>query len=222
MEPLAPSLPPGPAISAEDVLRKLNVLANESNGEEFKKHLAVSQYGKEPSGNMADLMEPFLGKLSLVKTVGHRPGTKEFFFSIAETTNVFGAFERPDGKKIYHEFRFTPESGEWRYQGTDSPNYRAVVRVEFRPEKGDATAILKTHLDSKVVSKPVAGADGQFDIESQSGSAEWSANEADSIADLLKNSLQKVGLDGALKVIKKAEVPTKPIHAEEELESATP
>ena len=210
-----------PAPPAESIFRKMNSLANESNGDEFKKHLAVSTYGKEPSGNMADRMEPFLGKLSLVKTVAHEPGTKGVF-SIRETTTVFGAFERADGKMSYREFRFTPESGEWRYQGSDYPKYRAVVRVEFRPESGNATAILRTHLDSKVVSKPVAGADGQFDIESQSSDAVWSANDANAIADRLTDSLKKVGLDAALKVIKKAGVPTKPIHAEEELESVTP
>ncbi len=221
MEPLAPSLPPGPAISAEDVLRKLNVLANESNGEEFKKQLSVSTYGKEPGGNMAARMEPFLGKLRLVKTVAHTPGTKGLF-PIPEKTTVFASFERADGKMSYHEFDFTPESGEWRYDGANYPEYRAVVRVEFRPESGNATAILRAHLDNNVVSKPVAGADGQFDIESQNPDAVSSANIANAIADRLKDSLKKVGLDTALKVIKKAEVPTKPIHAEEELESATP
>ena len=210
--PVAEEKPP--AVSAEQVVRQMNALANESNGADFKKHLTV--FNRRSSELLADHMKLFVGKLHSVKVIAAKPARPDSLAGPhpAETT-VFAIIEEVGGAMQYQEFGFTAEEGGWRFHENLPARYRAACRIEFRPEKGDATAILRTWLGEEVRLSAVAGADGQFDISAEDlwpGNAKDAAND---LAEKLQSSLKKVGQDGAFKIIRRAERPAKPWRAEE-------
>ena len=210
--PVAEEKPP--AVSVEEVVRQMNTLANESNGAEFKKHLSVSK--GDSSELLAYDMKLFVGRLRSVKIIATEPARPD---SLAGPNpvkmTVFATIEEVGGAMQYQEFGFRAEEGAWRFHDDLPARYRAACRIEFRPEKGNATAILRTWLGEKVMLSAVSGTDGEFDISAEDlwpGNAKDAAND---LAEKLQSSLKKVGQDGAFKIIRRAERPAKPWRAEE-------
>jgi len=212
---------PAPSVPVEEVFRTMNTLANESNGGEFKKHMATKggplrAYGLRhvisrdfSNAPIAARMEPFFGRILLLKSV------PEPEWDSRQHAQLFAAIQRNDNTTGYAMFWFTAQDGEWRYSVSGDPDYRASSRIEFRPEKGDAAAILRTHLGANVTFAPVPGANGQFDITQESDRPDHAAAIPKGNVRELQNSLRKAGLDAAFKIISPATKPEKPWMAEE-------
>ena len=196
---------------AEDVFRKMNAYANASNGEEFVKHLSEAKYpGGKTDGPLAWITGWFLGQIRFLKsydTTGeiYAPG------SPPRREIVWVGLEKPDGRMDYSEFVFLLEGGQWRYEGRHLPEFRTSCRIEFRPESGDATAILRTHLAPGRAFVKVAGATDQFDVlGSTNDSGDAAARQADLLAATLEKSIRHTGLKGTFRIVRAAEKPAKP------------
>jgi hypothetical protein len=166
---------PPKALEIEVLLRKLNKLANESNGEEFSKEC----HNPAKGSTLIQLMESLVGEIVRTKDISTAQG----------------------GGRIIAEI----SSPCW-LEAVTTPPYRALCRIDFQPDKGDANAVLRTHLGNTEFF-PVAGVAGQFDICGANEDAEKAASAANTAAEGLKVSLQKFGMDSSLKILKPAGTP---------------
>ena len=184
---------PPKALEIEVLLRKLNKLANDSNGEEFSKE--CHNPAKGPT--LIQLMESLVGEIVRTKDISTAQGGGR----------IIAEIKRPNGMVEIRELSFfkSPSSRCW-LETVTTPPYRALCRIEFQPDKGDANAILRTHLGNTEF-YPVAGVAGQFDVCGANENAEKAASAANTAAEGLKVSLQKFGMDSSLKILKPAGTP---------------
>jgi hypothetical protein len=184
---------PPKALEIEVLLRKLNKLANESNGEEFSKE--CHNPAKGPT--LIQLMASLVGEIVRTKDISTAQGG----------SRIIAEIKRPNGIVEIRELTFfkLPSSHCW-LETVTTPPYRALCRIEFQPGKGDANAILRTHLGNTEF-YPVAGVAGQFDVCGADEDAGKAASAANAAAEGLKVSLQKFGLDSSFKVLKSAGKP---------------
>jgi hypothetical protein len=148
-------------------------------------------------------MAPFFGEILLLKPLPPQKNDSK------DTSRLIAQIKAKDGSITYRAFQFTKQSDRPVFLTDDPPKFRALCRIEFRPDQGKTEAILKLHLGQKPFTV-VPGADGQFDI----GGEEWDANDAartaDRTADQLLESLKKAGLDSFFKIIQRAKPPATP------------
>jgi serine/threonine protein kinase len=204
VENASPAAAPQPpkALEIEVLLRKLNKLANESNGDEFSKE--CHNPAKGPT--LIQLMESLVGEIVRTKDISTAQGG----------SRIIAEIKRPNGIVEIRELTFfkSPSSHCW-LETVTTPPYRALCRIEFQPGKGDANAILSTHLGNTEF-YPVAGVAGQFDVCGADEDAGKAASAANAAAEGLKVSLQKFGLDSSFKVLKSAGKPISLWPGEEE------
>jgi hypothetical protein len=206
-------------IPVEEVFRKMNALANESNGTEFQKYLGSP--GPRPELSIAQQMEPFYGRIAWMKTepqsekaiVGafaekEMSGFTRFFFQIekGKWLSVITEMVRPDASREFARFYFQLINGEWLYWAARYPLYRSAARVEFRAQNGDALEILRLHLGNMVA--PAAGETDRFDVVGEDRDPSESVRLAKSNLDNLTQSLGKAGLSVFLKTIHEPELLT--------------
>ena len=201
-----PTTPPKPpALSAEEVFRKMVAAANAADGEEFVKHEYRSSFGISFGSPppVASGMAPFFGEILLLKPLPPQKNDSK------DTSRLIAQIKAKDGTSTYREFQFTIQDGQRKFLTEGMPRYRASCRVEFRPEQGKAESILKLHLGEKPFTA-VPGADGQFDIGGEEFSADAAVRTADRTADQLLESLKRAGLDSFFKIIQRAKPPARP------------
>ena len=203
--PLTEKPAPAPAISVEEVFRKMNAAANESNGGEFWKLWGT---GGMLSPELVTI-ETFFGKLEVLNA---RPSPQT-----TGDIDVYAGLRKPDSSMSYMVFLFGYDSRQkrWKCGGGKSAPFRAASRVEFRPEKGGVEAILRTHLRGfdfrgETMFRPVKDAPGQFDIFGFDFTAESAEVRANSIATSLADSLGKFGLGESFKILTPAQKPGRP------------
>ena len=196
---------------AEDVFRRMNALANTSNGQEFVKHLSNAKYpGGKTDGPLTWITEWFRGQIRFLKNYD-TTGEIHALGSPPGQEIVWAGLEKPDGRVEYREFVFHLEAGQWRYEGNYLPEFRSRCRIEFRPEAGDATAILRTHLGPGNSFVKVPGSVDQFDLlGSTNDSGDAAAPQADALAAALEKSIRFTGLKGTFRVVQAAEKPEQP------------
>ena len=112
-------------------------------------------------------------------------------------------------------FKYRPDQKQWECGGGESAPFRAACRVEFRPDKGGAETILRTHLSGfgfrgETTFRPVKDAPGQFDIFGFDLTAESAETQANVIAKSLADSLGKFGFGASFKILAPAQKPEKP------------
>lgn len=129
-------------ISTEEVFRKMNALANESNGEEFKKRMARED--PQPWNPnirivpMAPKMEPFFGRIISVKPAPLKG------FDPRKVSHVFAAIERNTVQSIIRCFRsscrtvsgdtaVTSSRNTVRLAALSSDRKKAIQRRSFGP-----------------------------------------------------------------------------------------
>ncbi len=198
-----PNPPAPPEMTAEQVFRIMVAAANASDGEEFVKHEYRSSiaFGSPPP--VASRMAPFFGEILLAKPLPpQKHGSKD-------TSRLITQMKAKDGSITYREFQFTKQSDRTVFLTDNPPKFRALCRIEFRPDQGKAGAILKLHLGEKPFTA-VPGADGQFDIGGEESSANDAVRTADRHANQLLESLKKAGLDSFFKIIQRAKPPETP------------
>jgi hypothetical protein len=197
--------------TAENVFRKMNAYANASNGEEFVKHLSEAKYpGGKTEGPLTWVSGWFLGQIRFLKTYD-TTGEIYALGSPPRRDILWVGLEKPDGSMQYNEFVFLLEGGQWRYEGRYLPEFRTRCRIEFRPESGDATTILRTHLGPGRSFVKVAGTADQFDIlGSTNDGGDAAARQADLLAAALEKSIKSTGLKATFRVVRAAEKPAKP------------
>ena len=208
--PTAEKPDPALAISVEEVFRKMNAAANESNGGEFWKLWGT---GGTRAPELVTI-ETFFGKLEVLNA---RPSPQT-----TGLTNVYAALRKPDSSMSYQVFFFKYRSYQkkWECGGGESAPFRAACRVEFRPDKGGAEAILRTHLSGfgfrgETTFQPVKDAPRRFDIFGFDLSAEPAEMRANTVAKSLADSLSKFGFGESFKILTPAQKPEKPWLGEE-------
>ena len=210
IRPLNDPIPPvEPKIPVEEVFRKMNALANESNGTEFREHLGPLHSVPPPDPVVAQKMEPFYGRVAWMEAEPQFEKKYPWQYSYKSYTSVVAEMVRPNNSSEFVQFFFELGNSEWLYLIAESPFYRSATRVEFRPDKGNALEILRLHLGRDMVA-PVAGETDRFDVFGKAQEPSEAVRDAKSNLDKLTQSLEKAGLSASLKTIHEPELPTKP------------
>jgi hypothetical protein len=221
---------PGNAIdpAVEDVFRKAVTAANESNEAEFLNCIRGDLDGPGKVMTPLECMELFVGEIvklntSAVEGYDYLPETiyRGRLTRTAVASDdlwnpvVYSTIRRSSGllENLIVEFHY--EDNRWVGTTRLPPIYRSFSRVEFKPKSGDAAGILKTHLGSYKVFQAVKGNPDVFDILGTGKEAESAKDLADLRIRDLRKSLEKFGMDSALKVISPAVKPEAPWMAEE-------
>lgn len=194
------------ADSAEDVFRKMNAAANESNLQAWRKFLLTQQ--TEPSRRTGpsdiQIMESFVGEIVRVEK---RPLKSGFDGTLTTCVRLLVEVRRPDGSHPTREFRYWRSGGLWLFDSATDPAYVGVCLVEFKPARGEAATILASHLRQNEF-VPVNGDPVRFQLIAHSQDAAEAAKEANELAAKLRESLKPFSMDSSLRVIKEATVPT--------------
>ena len=205
---------PMPTASIEEAVREMNKAANESNGDVFMKHmdevtpLLMRGFGLS-NPRLVEVMELFSGDVVSLRAT---------FQAIEPNVPlVYATFRRSDGGLDHLVVSFEPRDGQWRLSQVSRAEYRASCRIEFRPEKGDAATILRTHLGPNHRFNPVDDVPGQFDIPGDGfPDAETAVSSANELAASLRKSLDKLGFAESFKIVRPAAKPEKPYMGEDE------
>jgi hypothetical protein len=96
-----------------------------------------------------------------------------------------------------------------------APKYRAVCRVEVRLKKGDTKALLNEALGKFCTVVPVPDVEGQFDLVVTDPDPAQTSRLANYLGEKAEELLKEREVHGTVKIIKPAERPEKPIHADE-------
>ena len=133
-----PKAPAAPTVTVEEVFRKMVAAANDSDGEQFRRYTNTGPFSIT-SGDLLMLMKKFLGEVETLKVTCE-----------ADTTNpeVYVTMRGKDGSKRQHTMKFAKESGQWILRSVSEPRFKVASRIEFKPQKGDAVAILRAHMDN--------------------------------------------------------------------------
>ncbi len=95
------------------------------------------------------------------------------------------------------------------------PRYRAVCRVEVKLTKGNPQALLNEALGKFCTVVPVPDVEGQFDLVVTDPDPAQTSRLANSLGKDAEELLKEREVHGTVKIIKPAERPEKPIHADE-------
>ena len=196
-------------VTVEQLFRKLHHSANESNGEEFRKLVAYNPYDAATNPPITKRMEPFYGKLLLVKLAPPKPEEDQSYLKI------FASFERPSGKTEHRMFVFQQYDHHWWLKSDEEPEYRAFARVEFRSAKGEAMTILRTHLNKPSSLSPVTDQPHQYEFSRIARDAQKASDKLSELLESLQTSLQKAGLEHDFKVITALRSSNKPLLLED-------
>ena len=194
------------ADSAEDVFRKMNAAANESNLQAWKKFLLPqqTQSGRRRGSGEIKTMGWFAGEIvRIAKRPPHavRNGISDRFVCLLVETKA------PNGNHSKREFWYFHSNDRWYFSSATDPHYAGICIIEFKPEHGDATAILASHLQQSVIVR-VDVDPAQFQLIVYHEDAAEAAREANELAARLRESLKPFSMDSSLRVIKEATVPT--------------
>ena len=96
-----------------------------------------------------------------------------------------------------------------------APKYRAVCRVEVRLKMGDTEALLNEALGKFCTVVPVPDVEGQFDLVVTDPDPAQTSRLANYLGEKAEELLKEREVHGTVKIIKPAERPEKPIHADE-------
>ena len=225
--PVGLSNPPAIDPAIEGVFRKAVTAANESNEAEFLNCISGDLAGPGQKTPL-ECMQLFVGEIVKLNT-----SAVEGYYYLPETIYrgrltrtavasddlwnpvVYSTIRRSSGllENLIVEFHYNDN----RWVGTRRlpPIYRSFSRVEFKPKSGDAAGILKTHLGSYRMFQAVKGKPDVFDILGTGKEAESAKDLADLRIRDLRKSLEKFGMDPALKVISPAVKSEAPWMAEE-------
>lgn len=202
----APDPAKSAADSAEDVFRKMNAAANESNLQAWRKFLLPqqTQTGRRRESGEIETMGWFAGEIVRIAKRppnGARNGISDRYVCLWVET------ERPNGSHSKREFWYYRSNDHWYFSSATDPHYAGVCIIEFKPEHGDATAILASHLQQTVIVR-VDGDPARFQLIVYHEDAAEAAREANDLAAKLRESLKPFSMDSSLRVIKEATVPT--------------
>ncbi len=195
-----------PKESPESAFRKVNAAANESNGDELRKR------GRNLGGDMLETIERLQGEIVTLKATANP--------NDSSSPAVFTTLRKNDGSLRYVVCIFRPpynhEGTEWICTGVRAASFRAACRVEFRPDKGDAATILRTHLGSVQAFKSAGGPPQQFDIFGIGNESDEAERNANANTQIVAQSLARLGFGAFFKIIAPAQRPEKPWMAEDE------
>jgi len=230
-----PKAPAAPTVTVEEVFRKAVAAANESDGQQFELHMKMQKIESQDPIAMPkreaplfdsssfkqplEMMELFIGEVVNIKVVSIE---KKRLAAINSTwlgefsPVVYTTIRKSDGTLTRVCVKFENYDGRWAGSDLWFPNYRAFCRVEFKPDKGDAATMLKTHLGKNTDFRAVENKLGEFDVFGFGEDADDARTHADMCVENLRVSLKKFGLDTALKVISPAVIPEAPYMAEDE------
>ena len=230
-----PKAPAAPTVTVEEVFRKAVAAANESDGQQFELHMKMQKIDSQDPIAMPkreapffdsssfkqplEMMELFIGEVVNIKVVSIE---KKRLAAINSTwlgefsPVVYTTIRKSDGTLTRVCVKFENYDGRWAGSDLWFPNYRAFCRVEFKPDKGDAATMLKTHLGKNTDFRAVENKLGEFDVFGFGEDADDARTHADMCVENLRVSLKKFGLDTALKVISPAVIPEAPYMAEDE------
>jgi serine/threonine protein kinase len=226
--PVGLSNPPAIDPAVEGVFRKAVTAANESNEAEFLNCIRGDLDGPGKVMTPLECMQLFVGEIvklntSAVEGYNYLPETiyRGRLTRTAVASDdlwnpvVYSTIRRSSGllENLIVEFHY--EDNRWVGTTRLPPIYRSFSRVEFKPKSGDAAGVLKTHLGSYKVFQAVKGNPDVFDILGTGKEAESAKDLADLRIRDLRKSLEKFGMDSALKVISPAVKPEAPWMAEE-------
>jgi hypothetical protein len=162
------------------------------------------------------MMELFIGEVVNIKVVSIEKKRFPGIYLGEFSPVVYATIRKSDGTLTRVCVKFENYDGRWAGSLLWFPNYRAFCRVEFKPDKGDAATILKTHLGKNTDFRAVEDKPGEFDVFDSAEDADDARAYADMRVEDLRVSLKKFGLDTALKVISPAVIPEAPYMAEDE------
>ena len=230
-----PKAPAAPTVTVEEVFRKAVAAANESDGQQFELHMKMQKIDSQDPIAMPkreaplfdsssfkqplEMMELFIGEVVNIKVVSIE---KKRLAAINSTwlgefsPVVYTTIRKSDGTLTRVCVKFENYDGRWAGSLLWFPNYRAFCRVEFKPDKGDAATMLKTHLGKNTDFRAVENKLGEFDVFGFGEDADDARTHADMCVENLRVSLKKFGLETALKVISPAVIPEAPYMAADE------
>ena len=239
-----PKAPAAPTVTVEEVFRKAVAAANESDGQQFELHMKMQKIESQDPIAMPkreaplfdsssfkqplEMMELFIGEVVNIKVVSIEKKRLAAINSawlgefspvawLGEFSPVvYTTIRKSDGTLTRVCVKFENYDGRWAGSDLWFPNYRAFCRVEFKPDKGDAATMLKTHLGKNTDFRAVENKLGEFDVFGFGEDADDARTHADMCVENLRVSLKKFGLDTALKVISPAVIPEAPYMAEDE------
>ena len=180
--------------------------------------IATSIAGKKT----LEMMELFIGEIVNVKVVSVENKRLPDITYVGNQFDgefspiVYATIRKSDETLTRLIVRFMNYNGSWFGSAVWFPNYRAFSRIEFKPDKGDAANILKTHLGMSTDFRAAENKPGEFDIFGFDKNADIARANAAARVEELRVSLEKFNLGKYLKVVSPADKPEIPYMGENE------